>query len=119
MIDNTLDEIVIDEWHINAEQSNLRKQLSEFAAEEIQILYGPVAKETCYACEINEPSQRHHQCCQHPQENLSSLFEQLIRRIDWSKFPEELGNIDVETLLDDDEWYKNTIDLSCKKLSLY
>ena len=56
LIDNTLDEIVIDEWHINAEQSNLRKQLSEFAAEEIRILYGPVGKETCYACENHRSS---------------------------------------------------------------
>ena len=117
--DNTLDGIVVDEWHINSEQSKLRKQLSEFAAEEIRILYWPVAKETCYACEINEPSQRRHQCCQEPQKNLSLLFEQLIKRINWSKFSEDLGNIDIETLLDDDEWYKNTIDLSYKKLSLY
>ena len=29
--DNTLDGIVVDEWHINSEQSKLRKQLSEFA----------------------------------------------------------------------------------------
>ena len=116
LIDNTLDEIVIDEWHINAEQSNLRKQLSEFAAEEIRILYGPVAKETCYACEINEPSQRHHQCCQHPQENLSSLFEQLIRRIDWSKFPGEQQNVDIERLLNDDEFYEKTMNLSYEKL---
>ena len=112
--DNMLNGIIVDEWHINSEQSKLRKELSEFAAEEIRILYWPVAKETCYACEINEPSQRRHQCCQEPQKNLSLLFDQLIKRINWSKFPEESGNIDVETLLDDDEWYKNTIDLSCK-----
>ena len=28
LIDNTIDEIVIDEWHINTEQSKLRKHLS-------------------------------------------------------------------------------------------
>ena len=29
LIDNTFDEIVIDEWHMNTEQSKLRKQLSQ------------------------------------------------------------------------------------------
>lgn len=32
---NTINEIVIDEWDLKAEQSKLRKQLSEFAAEKI------------------------------------------------------------------------------------
>lgn len=118
-VNNTMNEIIIDEWHINSDQSKWRKQLSLFAAKEICILYWPLAKETCYACEINEPSQRRHQCCQEPQQNLPHLFEQLVRQIDWSKFSEELENFNVETLLDDDEWYENTKDLSCKNLSLY
>ena len=104
LIDKTfVDEIVIDEWHINTEQSKLRMQLSQFVAEEIRILYGLVARETCHACEINEPSQSRHQCCQEPQKKLPNLFEQLIRRIDWPRFSGELENVDVEALLDDEE----------------
>ena len=71
LIDNTLNET--DE----SEQSELRKQLSEFAAEEIAAeeirnLCGPAAEKTCYMCEIDEPSQ------EEPQVTLSSLFKQLI-----------------------------------------
>ena len=49
----------------NLEQSKLRKQLSQFVAEEIRILYGLVAKEN-------------------RKKNLPMSFEQLIKRIDWS-----------------------------------
>ena len=73
--DNMLNGIIVDEWDINSEQSKLRKQMSEFAAEEIRILYWSVVKEMCYACDINEPSQHRHQCCQEPQKDLSNLFE--------------------------------------------
>ena len=70
-----LDAIIVDEWDINSEQSKLRKQMSEFAAEEIRILYWPVVKETCYACEINELSQHRHQCCLEPQKKKKKKFQ--------------------------------------------
>ena len=70
----------------NLEQSKLRKQLSQFVAEEIRILYGLVAKEN-------------------RKKNLPMSFEQLIKRIDWSRFPGELENVDVEAPYDDEEWY--------------
>ena len=76
----------------NLEQSKLRKQLSQFVAEEIRILYGLVAKEN-------------------RKKNLPMSFEQLIKRIDWSRFSGELKNVDVETPYGDEEWYKNTIPL--------
>ena len=71
----------------------MRRKLSQFEAKEIRLLYFilAVAKETCYVRVINEPSQRRPQCFQ-----LSSLFEQLIRRIDPPKIPGEQQNVNIE-----------------------
>ena len=112
-------DIVIDEWDLKAEQSKLRKKLSEFAAEQISRFFWPVVKETCYACEINEPSQRRHQCCKHVDRILDELFPNMLERVNWREIREINENIDTGKLLDDDEWCEKTIETLRGKLPMF
>jgi len=104
-------DVVIDEWHLESNQSKFRRELSDFTVEKMKYMFWPVVKEECYACEIGEPSQRYHQCLANIETNVSNIFDKLLKRIDWVKlcFECKQNVITAEELLKDEEWCERTI----------
>jgi len=104
-------DVVIDEWHLNSNQSKFRKELSDFVVEKMKYMFWPIVKEECYACETEEPTQRYHQCLADIETNVPNIFEKLLKRIDLIKLCFECKQdvITAEELLSDEEWCERTI----------
>ena len=92
-----IDKIVIDEWDLNSDQSKDRRdEAVTFAVDKMKFVFLSIVKDECEGCEVNEPSQRHHQCCRDLETNLRNLFYIVIDRIDWSQF--KIKDVNFEEL---------------------
>lgn len=122
-LNESQNEIIIDEWHLNSEQSKYRKTLCDLVVERMQPIFWTVVREKCYACEIDDPSQLHHDCLLTIDEiNFLYIFPALMEEIDWKetntaccstlgKNVEKTRFYEMEELLTDVEWRSNTEEL--------
>ena len=91
-------------------------------------VFPEVARRHCYACEINEPSQRYHQCLKSKEMIVKNNFETLLEQVDFSTINErslmtrkhtsesDQLYITKDELLRDQEWMKYTKEILVQKV---
>ena len=76
--------IVIDEIDLNSSHSTYRREMANVYQQLMRPLFKDTLYENCIACQIEDPSQLHHELClmMDPKDQVNHIFWQLFAKVD-------------------------------------
>ena len=97
--------IIIDEWDIQAAQSQHRRTSSELIAKEMKKIFADVVYANCGGCIDQLENQLGHELCLTPiEEKVDACFSILMKKVNTGAFTK----LSKEQLLNDNEWIELT-----------